>query len=286
MREQEEDNVIPDQGEPVDGTIDLAKELFDKFKSVEKHIGHGIKYNYPDGSFTRLELSAYDDFPNHRGPKPYRLLLWISYIPNDEKPIIPNDMLSSGVKMVVDIIFDKIPEIKEYSKDILNEFTFDVTNETIYFKEGIIHLTNPEILPSNESNVILAKYSLVDMVDNPESFINTYYLENPPRFSEDYSLAMDKIIKRVNTIYKAYSTGKWRGMTYTFPTKPTITIHQRFKRYNKEDRILYPEFAASISTGWPKVGDKYLKSIEDEETYKEFMDFLTKRFKTFNIHFS
>jgi hypothetical protein len=285
MREQEDDNVIPDQGEPVDGTIDLAKELYDKLKeSFRGFDNENRKVVHADNSYSRYEVSIYDDFPSHNGPKPYRMMLWVTYYPNEDKPIIPNDFIQKGIDKVIEHMFKTIPEIKDYSNDVLDQFTFDLSNDTIYFKEGILNASS--LLPTSTHNVLKAKYPLPNIVRYGVKFSNLYYLEEVPKFDQTYSLAMDKIIKRVKTIYKAFSKGKWRGLDYEFTYKPTITVHQKFKRYNKEQMVLYPDFDVSISSSWPKINGKVMRDVEDQELLKEFLSELESKFKVFGINFS
>lgn len=290
MNEQEQDDVIPNQGDqPVDGTIDLAKELYEKLKTNIRGFSERYKHvTFPDNSYSRFELSIYDDYPSHNGPKPYRLMLWTYYYPNDDKPMIPNDIIQKGVSSCIEHIFREVPEIVDYSDDVLKEFTFDLATETVFYKEGIFNLTHSSILPQSTTNVLLAKYPLSYLVRRPDGFLDMYLLQNPPTFDQTYSLAMDKIIKRANTIYKAFSKGKWRGLDYEFMYSPTITIHQKFKRYNKEQRVLYPDFGVSISSSWPKIDGKINRASEPEEKqqFDEFIKDMESKFAVFGIRFS
>lgn len=284
MLEQEQDDVIPDQGDPVDGTIDLAKELFDKIKKATGGFSGRIKLNYPDGSSGYEEL--YSQESDHTGPKKYRLGLWLYYYPNDNTPIIPNDLFTHGIKEMINFIFEVFPEIKSYSKEVMDEFTFVLGNDTIYYKEGIMHVTDSNILPSAERNVLLGNYPLWELVHRTDDLINTYYLENPPKFSDDYALAMDRAIKKLNTVYAALRKGKYKGMEYEYSGKPTYVVHQRYKNYNKETRVIYPEFELTVSTAWPKLNGKYINQYDDDQLIPDFDTFIKTKFKHFGINLS
>jgi hypothetical protein len=284
MLEQEQDDVIPDQGDPVDGTIDLAKELFDKIKKDTGGFSGRIKLNYPDGSSGYEELYCQDR--DHNGPKKYRLGLWLYYYPNDNTPIIPNDLFTHGIKEMINFIFEVFPEIKSYSKEVMDEFTFTLGNDTVYYKEGIMHVTNTNILPSAERNVLLGNYPLWELVHRTDDLINTYYLENPPKFSDDYALAMDKAIKKLKTVWMALKKGTFKGVEYEYMSKPTYVVHQKLNNYNKETRVIYPEFSLSISSGWARIDGKPVNQIEDKELFDEFHEFISKKFNHFGINLS
>lgn len=284
MREQEDDNVIPDQGDPVDGRIDLAKELFEKLRDSKVGTYGRLDYTFPDGSRGYGEIYCQDH--DHRGPKKYRIGMWFYYHPNDDNPIIPNDYASFPIKEYHKTLTGKFPEILSYPEEVYDEFTFDLGNETVYYKEGIMHITDVDILPSNERNVLNAKYPLKEFLFHIDNFANMYYLENPPTFSEDYSLAMDKAVKKLKTVWLALKKGTYKGMTYEYPYKPTYVVHHKHNRYNKESRIIYPDFILGISTGWPLINGKAINKIDDKELFEEFHKFISNKFQHFGITIS
>ncbi len=276
MNEQED--VIPNQGDPVDGTIDLAKELYNKLGRLRGR----TQLTYSDGSKGFADFYRQDE--GHRGPSDYRLSVWVTYYPDGDNPIIPNELVSLGVKKMLERILFEIPEIKSYPKEVFDKFSFALGQETIYYKEGIMHVA--DVLPSAEKNVLLADYSFYEFIHNIDNSSNLYVIQNPPKFSEDYSLAMDKSVKKLKTIYKAFEKGKWKGYDYELSKNPTYVVHQRFSKYDKESRIVFPEFTLGVTTGYATFNGTPSNKMDDQELVKEFMTLMKKKFEHFGITFS
>lgn len=271
MNEQED--VIQD---PVDGSVDLARELYDKIK-----IRSRVKAIYSDGS--RSMTDVYKDDKDHRGPVDYKISMWITYYPDDNNPIIHTDYISNAVEEVLKTILDIVPEIMSYPKEVLEKFSFNVGNETVYYKEGILHVM--DLITSAEKNMIYTYYGLHEVLQNPRAAASLYVLQNPPRFSDDYPLAMDKAIKKLKTVYKALEKGKWKGHEFELRSA-TYVVHQRHQRYDKESRIIYPDFELSISAGYPYLDGESIGYMEDKELASEFQKFITNKFNHFGIRFS
>jgi len=283
MLEQEKDDVIPDQGDPVDGTINLAKELFDKIEKATRGGYSRFKLKYSDGSSGYVDLLCKNK-SEYESLGKYRLGFWLYYYPNHNNPIIPNNIFTHGIEEMLKYIFEVFPEIKSYPKEVMDEFRFYLANDTIYYKEGIMHLTTTyDLLPSTERNQLLGNYELWDLIHNTDVFIATYYLDNPPKFSEDYVLSMDRAIKKLNTVYAALRKGKFRGYEYEYSSRPTYVVHQRYNNYNKETRVIYPDFSLTVSTAWPKLNGKYINQYESEDLIIDFDTFMKKKFKQFGI---
>ena len=285
MREQEDDNVIPDQGEPVDGTIDLARELYDTLeKGYSKHMNFPRRVDISDNIKALRYINFYDESSTYKGPKRFRLCLMLEVDLNQDNPVIPNDVIVGQVKDVEDFIFKVVPEITEYSMDVINEFTFDVLTVSFYIGQNKVEMSNLNVLPSNEINVLTSKYPFRYLIEHRDTFPNTYYLENPPKFAEGYSLAAQKIVKKSLSVFKAFSKGTWRGMTYEY-TNPTVHMSQKLNNYNKETRVIHPNFNVTITTQWPLLNGKVFKFSDNEDLYKQLNQFMKKRFEVFGIYF-
>ena len=281
MNEQED--VIPNQGDPVDGTIDLAKELISKLKEATYGFDNRINFKYPDGSTGRGETLVKSDKKH--------MHVWVYYYPNPTNPNIPNDLYSRILKLLMEQILKKFPEITSYPKDVTDSVTLDIY-DTIYYKEGVLHLSEEYLVSSAERNVLLAPRTMTECIHHLENTMNSYYIERVPTFSEDYSLAMDKAVNKLKTIYKAYSKGTFKGNTYELSPNPTYLVHQRYNKYDKETRILHPDFSLSISSGWITLNGETKKwtdtNIPEEykQLYTEIQDSLKKKFENFGIRFS
>ena len=270
MNEQE---VIQD---PVDGSVDLARELYNKI-----NIRSRVKTIYSDGS--RSMTDVYKDDKDHRGPVEYKISMWITYYPDDNKPIIHTDYISLPVEEVLKTILEIVPEITSYPKEVLEKFSFNVGNETIYYKEGILHVV--DLISSAEKNMIYTDYGLYEVLQNPRAAGSLYVLQNPPRFSDDYPLAMDKAVKKLKTIYKAFEKGKWKGHDFQLKN-PTYVVHQKHRRYDKESRVIFPDFDLSISAGYPYLDGESIGYIDNKELANEFQKFIINKFTHFGIRFS
>ena len=122
---------------------------------------------------------------------------------------------------------------------------------------------------------------------------NLYLLlpEQLPRFSEDYSTTMNKLVNKCKTIYTALGKGTWKGHTYDYGKfdKTGITVHQKNKDYNKRDKILNPDFEISYNPGYAYVDGVKITSNTCPLNYDEkddFKEWLKTRFKHFGIDFS
>ncbi len=271
MNEQED--VIQD---PADGSVDLGQELYNKFGKLRGR----TKVTYSDGSQGASDIYPQDR--DHRGPVKYKLAIYHTYYPDKETPIFPTDYLSLPAQEIRKRILSEIPEIESYSKEVLENFSINISLETVYYKEGILHCV--DLLTSVEKNVIYHDYYLNEFLKN-EAIIESYVLQNPPRFSDDYPLAMDKAEKKLRTVYKALQKGKWKGHEYELRS-PTFVVHQLYNRYDKESRTLFPDFKLSVTTYYPTLDGKFITDIEDHELRREFMSYITNKFSHFNITFS
>lgn len=281
MNEQED--VIPNQGEPVDGTINLAKEVMDKLKQATYGFDNRLNFGFPDGSKCRTETLMKDEEK--------LFSIWMFYYPDNDNPSIPNDLYSESFKRVMEQILKKFPELTSYPKEVTDGIKVDMY-DTIYYKEGVIHLSEDYLISSAERNVLLHPRTLTECIHHLDNTMNSYYVEKVPTFSGDYSLAMDKAIKKLKTIYKAYSKGTFKGNTYELAPKPTFVVHQRYSKYDKENRIIYPDFVLSISSGWMTINGETKKWTDTEvpeeykQLYTDLQESLKRKFENFGIKFS
>ncbi len=281
MNEQED--VIPNQDEPVDGTIDLANEVMDKLKESTYGYDNRLNFEFPDGSKCRTETLM--------KVKEKLLSMWMFYYPDNDNPSIPNDLYSESFKRIMGHILKKFPELTSYPKEVTDDIKIDMY-DTIYYKEGVLHLSEEYLISSAERNVLLHPRTLTECIHHMDNTINSYYVDRAPTFSGDYSLAMDKAVNKLKTIYKAYSKGTFKGNTYELAPNPTFVVHQRYTKYDKENRILYPEFILSVSSGWLTINDVRKSwttsnmTVEEQRLYDELQESIRKKFENFGIRFS
>jgi hypothetical protein len=270
-----------DQDQPVDQSV-LANELHEKIRKAFYGFTGRIKYFMEDGTKGYVDVFTKDD------PSVKDLGIGVTYYPDLQNPVIPQNYLVKPVSMVIDRLKEEIFKEKEYPKEVLEQFKVKIDNEAIYYSEGILRVLENEVLPAAERNVIKSSHTLYEFIYDTDQVLQTYVIQNPPKFSSDYVLAMDKAVKKMKTIYKALRKGTFKGRSYELrEDMPTMVVHQRFKQYNKEDRVIYPEFSSTITSTFPKVDGKevsaYQKTISDVQYLKELDDYLTKKFENFGI---
>lgn len=281
FKDMMEDMERPDEGIP-DGETSLANELHEKIRKAFYGFTGRIKYFMEDGTKGYVDVFTKDD------PSVKDLGIGVTYYPDLQNPVIPQDYLVKPVSVVIDRLKEEIFKEKEYPKEVLEQFKVRMENEAVYYSEGILRLLENEVLPASERNVIKASHTLYDFIYNTDQVLQTYVIQNPPRFSSDYVLAMDKAVKKMKTIYKALRKGTFKGKSYELKENiPTVVVHQRFKQYNKEDRIIYPEFSLTITSTFPKIDGKLYSytttNDEDREYANELDEYLSKKFANFGI---
>ena len=260
----------------------LVKEFHQKLYKLFYGFSGRLRYTFPDGSYGDVDVNVDENYANRE------LHLGIVYHPNLGHPNIPQDYLKVPVERIASHLKDEIFNKKTYPRELLEEYIIKITNDVTYYSEGVIRILDKEYLPAVERNSLLLPISLYDLIYNTDQILNSYVIPNPPKFSPDYALAMDKAVKKMKTIYKALRKGTFKGRSYELrEDMPTMVVHQRFKQYNKEDRVIYPEFSSTITSTYPKVDGKEISHLTKDENdvqyLKELDDYLTKKFENFGI---
>ena len=270
-----------DQDQPVDQSV-LANELHEKIRKTFYGFTGRIKYLMEDGTKGYMDVFVKDN------PEVKDLGIGVTYYPDLQNPVIPQNYLVKPVSVFINHLKENVFKEREYPKEVLEQFKVKIDSEAIYYSEGILRVLENDVLPAAERNVIKASHTLYDFIYNTDQVLQTYVIQNPPKFSSDYVLAMDKAVKKMKTIYKALRKGTFKGRSYELrEDMPTMVVHQRFKQYNKEDRIVYPEFSSTITSTYPKVDGKEISHLTKDENdvqyLKELDDYLTKKFENFGI---
>lgn len=277
----EQEDEAPDQ---IDRNA-LAKEFHQKLYKLFYGFSGRLRYTFPDGSYGDVDVNVNEHVANRE------LHLGIVYHPNLGHPNIPQDYLKVPMERIASQLKDKIFSKKDYPRELLEEYIIKITNEVTYYSEGVIRILDREYLPAVERNSLLLPISLYGLIHNTEQILDNYVIPNPPKFSPDYALAMDKAVKKIKTIYKALRKGTFKGRTYELPEQmPTVIVHQSLKSYNKEDRIIRPDFSLSITTAYPIIdGNKEtwrrINSDEDTAYLVDLDTYLKKKFENFDISY-
>lgn len=242
----------------------------------------------------KLKFTSGTGYITYRFVSKRELEVFITYDPDPVNPIIPTDLIKiAGDEMINQICLARNmskDEFFDYYEDVLYNFRIHIERITITLMQGILFLK--DYMDNNIYNV---------KIERPNSLYilflsgneNLYLLlpEQLPRFSEDYSTTMNKLVKKCKTIYTALGKGTWKGHTYDYGKfdKTGITVHQKNKDYNKRDKILNPDFEISYNPGYAYVDGVKITSNTCPLNYDEkddFKEWLKTRFKHFGIDFS
>ena len=257
-----------------------------EFENLMLKISDDLRY------IKKLNFNSGSGYITYRFVSKRELEVYISYDHDHVNPIIPTDLIKTAGDEVINIIclasnMSKDEFIQHY-KNVLYAFTIRIERITITLMEGILFLK--DYMDNNIYNVKIGRpMSMIDLFGNE----NLYLLlpEQLPRFSEDYSTTMNKLIKKCKTIYTALGKGTWKGHTYDYGkfNQPSITVHQKNRNYNKRDKILNPDFEITYNPGHVYIDGIKITSntcpLNDEQK-SEFKEWLETRFKHFGIDFS
>lgn len=266
---------------------DIQNKLGEFIELLQK-VYDSVRYKKDITYSTGSGYVMYDKEPNGNGVS---FEIALTYFPDKTNPVIPVNIFKvASDKFISDLCeysnLNKMELIGRY-RDVLNEFSLTFSNCSIFYGEGIIHLKM--YMDNNVHSVrVEGHQQIMDVLTNENIYLFTE--DELPKYSRDYPQAMDKIIKKCKTIYSALGSGTWKGHTYTYGkfNKQHLVVHQKLGRFNKRDKILYPDFEVSFNPGFGYIDDVYNNIgnsplMEDEE--KEFKEWLEKKFKHFGINF-
>lgn len=262
-----------------------------EFKNLMTKISDDLRYIDDLRYMKKLKFTSGTGYISYRFIKKRELEVFVRYDPDSVNPIIPTDLIKIAGDEVINIIclargMSK-DEFFEYYEDVLYDFRIHIERVTITLMQGILFIK--DYMDNNIYNIKIERpNSLYQLFQNE----NLYLLlpEQLPRFSEDYSNTMSKLIKKCKTIYTALGKGTWKGHTYDYGkfNQPSITVHQKNKDYNKRDKILNPDFKIFYTPGYAYIdGVKTSRNTSplNNEQENDFKEWLETRFKHFGIDF-
>lgn len=219
--------------------------------------------------------------------------LGVTYKPNmDPKPVIPRDFVANSVDLFIEDMKKMCSDILDESlfpHEVLNEYDVSLYSVAIYPSEGIINLF--DYIPRPLYNTIVrTPRKLGDLLVNRSLLLDLYTFDENvlPKFSDDYTQAMDRAIRKCKTVYTALEKGTWNGYNYSLTpfNVSSVVIHQDKSDYTVESGVLHPNFSISYSGGWPSLNGDKINTIFPVEVQDEFTAFIKKRFKNLGINFS
>ncbi len=206
-----------------------------------------------------------------------KIEIGVHYYPIE--PECNENMFMEPMKMFLMELFKRLEHtLKSTNPTILSGININYYGYTMFYKEGIINFLTREYLTNLDRVNLISDINFLDAYTNIDLALSDLVIptDRLPKFGEGYSLAMDKAIKRVNTIYMAHQKGKFRGLPYELRKNPTISILQNYNSsWDEYSRVLLPIFDLAVSS-----------AIEYEGDQTELRSALIKKFEHFGILFN
>jgi hypothetical protein len=290
LKEQEE---TPINLDVIDGgTYGFMKESLDK---IEKKLNEEMwrfsteTFSSPDGSYrcnTQLYVTRSSETELKLAGKIYLML---------NQPVIPLDFLSVSANWMLNKLNDLCPDLFNTVKDGRYQegsITFNFNDTFVSYNEtflGLYDYMERAYYNTNVTNLI----PIEELMDKRSIDFN-YQLEpsQVPKFSDDYSLATDRMIKKVKSVYKGFRKGTFQGHQYEFKEdNPQISIHLRDDDYNPQTKVIHPKFRVQINAGYVWIDGKGTSEygipaeerFTDSTVIKPIENYIKARFEQFGI---
>jgi hypothetical protein len=189
----------------------------------------------------------------------------------------------------------KIPGLEE----MMSDERFMTDSITYNFRE--VFVSSNEMFMSLEDDVnttyynthIMKVYPLEELISNRVSIQRHYELDPSqiPTFSEDFSLAMDRVLKKVKSVYKGFRKGTYQGHQYEYKeNNPKISILVEHKDFNPQTKVIQPKFRVQINAGYVWIDGKHTSTFvpaedrfPDVKFTEDFNHYIKARFEQFGI---
>lgn len=287
LKEQEETNLQTIDG----GTFGFMKESLDK---IEKELNDESwrfsteTFTSPDGTYkcnTTLYVTRSSETELKLGGKIYLML---------QQPIIPLDFLSVSANWMLNKLNSLSPDLFNIVKDgRYQEGSITFNFHDIFVAYGETFLGLYDYMERAYYNTHVVNLIPIEELMNERSINFNYQLEpsQVPTFSDDYSLATDKMTKKIKSVYKGFRKGTFKGHEYEYKENtPRISIHLRDDDYNPQTKVIHPKFRVSINAGYVWIDGKPtsdfnygVEKFSDTLLIKEFAEYIKSRFEQFDI---
>lgn len=287
LKEQEETNLQTIDG----GTFGFMKESLDK---IEKELNDESwrfsteTFTSPDGTYkcnTTLYVTRSSETELKLGGKIYLML---------QQPIIPLDFLSVSANWMLNKLNSLSPDLFNIVKDgRYQEGSITFNFHDIFIAYGETFLGLYDYMERAYYNTHVVNLIPIEELMNERSINFNYQLEpsQVPTFSDDYSLATDKMTKKIKSVYKGFRKGTFKGHEYEYKENtPRISIHLRDDDYNPQTKVIHPKFRVSINAGYVWIDGKPtsdfnygVEKFTDTLLIKQFDEYIKSRFEQFGI---
>lgn len=288
LREQEETNQEIIYG----GTFGFTKDALDTIEKDIPRLGSfefsNITIPHPSGGYKvipNLYIDRKDDIDLNISLKLYLLL---------DRLEIPTDFITFITEWLTDKFKEKVPAMsKKIYDDYYHQGSISFNIREIYVSYKDLFFSLSEYMDVAYYNSHVMKMHPLEKVMKEEN-IPTYYNLDPtqvPTFSEDFSLAMDRITKKIKSIYQGFRKGTYKGHQYEFKeNNPRISVLIEDREFNPTTKVLHPKFRISMNAGYVTIDGKPTSSFEAEATRfpdvnftEELNEYIKSRFIQFGI---
>lgn len=289
LKEQEETN--PNLQTIDGGTFGFMKESLDKIQKTLDDNSWRFStetFNSPDGTYrcnTTLYVTRSSQTELKLAGKIYLML---------KEPLIPLDFLSVSAKWMLNKMNELCPDLFNTVKDgRYQEGSITFNFHDIFIAYGDTFLGLYDYMERAYYNTHVTNLIPIEELMNERSIDFNYQLEpsQVPTFSDDFSLATDRMVKKVKSVYKGFRKGTFKGHEYEYKeNNPQISIHLRDNDYNPQTKVIHPKFRVQINAGYVLIDGKPTSDLESEANkfpntllIKQFNEYIKSRFEQFGI---
>lgn len=287
-------DILKEELDVIDGgKFGHTKETLDKVVGVIDSLGGWVFSNetvhHPSGKYRfvpTLYVKRKDDTELELSVKVYLML---------NEYVIPTDFLIFVNEWMTGMMKTKIEGLEQMISDeryLSGAITYNVREIFVSSKEMFMSLED-YIDTTYYNTHIMKVYPLEELMDQ-QNIVRHYQLDQSqvPTFSEDFSLAIDRVLKKIKSVYKGFRKGTYQGHQYEYKeNNPTISILVESNDYNPQTKVIHPKFRVQINAGYVWIDGKgtggfYVNpenKFTDDKFVDEFNRYIKERFLQFGI---
>jgi hypothetical protein len=287
-------DILKEELDVIDGgKFGHTKETLDKVVGVINSLGGWVFSNetvhHPSGKY-RFVPTLY---VKRKGDTELELSVKVYLMLNEY--VIPTDFLIFVNEWMTGMMKTKIEGLEQMISDeryLSGAITYNVREIFVSSKEMFMSLED-YIDTTYYNTHIMKVYPLEELMDQ-QNIVRHYQLDpsQVPTFSEDFSLAIDRVLKKIKSVYKGFRKGTYQGHQYEYKeNNPTISILVESNDYNPQTKVIHPKFRVQINAGYVWIDGKgtggFYVNPENKFTDNKFVDefnrYIKERFLQFGI---
>jgi hypothetical protein len=274
------------------GKFGHTKETLDKVVGVINSLNGWVFSNetvyHPSGKYRfvpTLYVKRKDDTELELSVKVYLIL---------NEYVIPPDFLIFVNEWMTGMMKSKIEGLEEMISDekyLSGAITYNVREVYVASDEMLMSL-NDYMDTTYYNTHIMKVFPLEELMDQ-QNIVRHYQLDpsQVPTFSDDFSLAMERVLKKIRSIYKGFRKGTYRGHQYEYKeNNPRISILVESNEYNPQTKVIHPKFRIQLNAGYVWIDNKPTSTFQPAENRfpdvkftEEFNVYIKERFLQFGI---